>query len=278
MATVGNKEIIDKLKNLADKRELAQGYLFFGPDGVGRRQVALGLASYLEEGIFDYDKRKSILGDCLLIDSGEENSIGIDQSRDIKRFFGERPNRSDYRLVIIDGGELLTKEAQNALLKISEDPPASAVLIIVVRDPELIQSTLASRFQKIYFAPLKNSEVEKCLLDKGVNSKLVKEVASRSFGKIGLAMKFIDDDNFKNNIELGQKLINADGRVRRQIIKELVSSEDFMFSNFLDVLLIIVAGNKKKIDFDFWHRLLNLKKQASYFTLNPRIQLSALFN
>ena len=127
---IGHDSQIADLKKLADTKTLGHGYIFFGPDRVGKKTIALSLASYFETGEFLY-RTGNILGDCLVILPDERKTIGIDEVRKVRGFLGQRPNRSPYRTVIIDNGECLTGESQNALLKISEDPPPSGLFIMI---------------------------------------------------------------------------------------------------------------------------------------------------
>src|SRR5690349_15600623 len=112
---IGHETALADLKKLADRGALSHSYLFFGPAMVGKKMVARALAEHLE-------KRENAatvaLSDCILIEPGEGGSIGIDTVRDIKNFLWQKPNVSARRTLIIDDAELLTAEAQNALLKI----------------------------------------------------------------------------------------------------------------------------------------------------------------
>ena len=165
MVIVGHEQLIKDLKNLADQDKLSHGYIFWGPERVGKRTVALALANYLENGNFSPDHKK-ILNDCLLIQPGENKIIGIDQVREIKHFLSQKPNVSRRRLVTIDNGHLLTDEAQNALLKTVEDPPSSALIILIIKDPESIRMTVASRLQKIYFPSISKKKIKEWLVEK----------------------------------------------------------------------------------------------------------------
>ena len=70
----------------------------------------------------------------------------------LKYFLWQKPNRSLKRLAIINEAENLTSEAQNAALKIVEEPPESSLIIFIAKTSEDLFSTLTSRLQKIYFS------------------------------------------------------------------------------------------------------------------------------
>ncbi|MBI2623776.1 MAG: hypothetical protein HYW65_04410 [Candidatus Liptonbacteria bacterium] len=246
MSIIGHSRVIKTLKRLADEKRLAHGYLFFGPKGVGKRRAAESLAHYCEGGAFAPAAR--VLNDARMVVPDEEGSIGIDAARALKLFLYERPNVSPYRLAIVDEAERLTPQAQNALLKVAEEPPSSGVLIFVVSDPEALLSTLRSRLHALYFG----------------SSSTPKSAVGES-------------DN--RNLDDARRLLAAAPPVRREMIKKLIAPEDFDFPRFLDACIAVASeeiGNGKR-NYARWHRLLALRHESARGTLNARVQLQALF-
>ena len=303
---LGHQLLVKNLKELADLGKLAHGYIFFGSVGVGKFLVAQALANYLEGKSFDLEP--GILNDALVILPDEKNTISIDQVREIRKFLFQRPNLSLRRTVIINDADDLTVEAQNALLKIAEEPPEAGLLILVVRDPEFLKETLISRLNKIYFSNVKTSEVEEWL-EKSCSTKHIacnakhitwsreeiKEAAEKSMGRPGLALKMFEDEEFKELMKTADKFLKISAGQAKDFLKDLLDSpvggNGFDLSRFLDALILRItnrftnlpAGRQvyesdelRKKDRDLWHRVLRLKKEASYFNLNPKIQLQAL--
>ena len=296
---IGHRLLIENFKKLADNNLLAHGYVFFGAVGVGKFLVAQALANYLKGKNFDLEP--GILNDALVILPDEKNTISIDQVREIRNFLFQRPNLSLRRTVIINDADNLTVEAQNALLKIAEEPPEAGLLILVVRDPEFLKETLISRLNKIYFSNVKTSEVEEWL-GKTCNTehiacstKDIKEAAEKSMDRPGLALKMLEDKEFQELLKTADKFLKVSPSQGKDFIKDLLdhppTGEDFDLSRFLDALILRItnrftnlpAGRQvyesdefRKKDRELWHRVLRLKKEASYFNLNPKIQLQAL--
>jgi DNA polymerase-3 subunit gamma/tau len=140
---IGHDTNITDLQDLNKRGVLGHGYIFFGPSMVGKRTTAGALAHYLEKGTFKPIATEEALQDIKVIDvafmksldsEAGEDSIGINAVREIKNFLWQRPNTSVRRTLIIDNAELLTNEAQNALLKITEEPPVSSLLILITSD------------------------------------------------------------------------------------------------------------------------------------------------
>jgi len=287
MNIIGHQANIDRLTRFADKRALPHGFLFFGPEGVGKKQVALGLARYLEAGTFtvpppDFLKAKEAtsfrmpLGDRLLILPDETGKIGIDEVRRIRYFLSQRPNRSPYRVLILDEAERLTREAEHALLKITEEPPEAGILILIARDPELLLPTITSRLAPLYFSLVPQAQVQEWLRGELLlNAKEAARFTKDSLGAPGLAVRLFSDKRFQRRLLLAEEFLAL--RDRKEIIKKILQPDDFNFGTFLDALILCLAREEfSSAKRALWHELLELRGNESYFNLNPRIQLTAL--
>lgn len=273
---IGHERIVSDLRRSADRKRLAHSYVFFGPQRVGKRQVALGLANYLETGAFSVLKAARPLGDTLAIAPDTEGTIGIDHIREIKRFLWQKPNRSAYRTVIIEEAEFLTTEAQNALLKITEEPPSSALVLLVIDDPERLLTTLRSRLRAIHFSTVPLFRISRWLTESfGCASEAAARAANQSFGKPGLAWAMLYDEEFKKLQGAARTFLGTRGVEFRDFIKDLVAAADFNFDAFLEALLLQLLPLQKK-HLELWRRILALRRQINYFNLNPRLQLTAL--
>jgi len=149
----GCDELINNFKNLISSDTLSHAYLFFGGDKKTHEEkfiFSLSLANFLEKGIFE--EPKQILNETLIISPDEKGIIGIDSIRALKYFLWQKPINSVKRMTIVKEAENLTSEAQNAALKIVEEPPEFGLIIFIARTAEDLFPTLASRMQKIYFS------------------------------------------------------------------------------------------------------------------------------
>ena len=281
---IGHGKIIEDLKELNQSGSLGHGYIFFGPSMIGKKTAAIEFAEYLESKndllaqSAIRNPQSSILSDMMLIEAGENTSIGIDAVRDIKNFLWQMPNASSRRTLIIDDAELLTTEAQNALLKITEEPPASSLLILVASDIESILPTIASRLPKIYFGAVSEKEIEKWLArnpQSAIRNPAL--VAKKSMGKPGLAWRLLHDKNFQEQIELAEKLLKTPPATRRDFIKKIIEPDEFNFRKFLDAIIMNLAWQgAEKSKSALWHKALALYNRETNFSLNPRLQLEAL--
>src|SRR3989338_1829135 len=150
---LGHGHLVKDFKELVKSGCLAHGYIFFGEPEAGKFYFTKHLANFLESGSFELAERP--LQDALIL----ENATGIEDMRQIKNFLWQKPIVSKNRLVIVNDAQNLTPQAQNGILKITEEPPASAVLILVSNQLENLISPLLSRLQKIYFSRLSDDEM-----------------------------------------------------------------------------------------------------------------------
>jgi DNA polymerase III subunit delta' len=274
---IAHREILSDLKSLNERGTLGHGYIFHGLSMVGKKLAAIEFANYLEHETFEVNNDR-ILSDMMLISPVGNGSIGIDAVREIRNFLWQKPNASSRRTLIIDEAELATTEAQNALLKITEEPPVSSLLILITSDIESILPTIASRLPKMYFGTVPEKEIEEWLfLMSGVEKKQAAETAKRSMGKPGLAWRLLNDKDFQEQLALAEKVLKSPAPTRRDLIKKILEPEDFNFRKFLDAILLQLAWNSKiKTTAPLWHKATALYDRETNFSLNPRLQIEAL--
>jgi DNA polymerase III subunit delta' len=286
MELIGRATMAGDFKEFAEKGVLNHGYIFYGPSMTGKRTFAQCLANFLETNNFEQPGESTILQDAKTIDLASmkdlnpstKDSIGIDAIREIKNFLWQKPIVSSRRTLIIDETELLTTEAQNALLKVTEEPPASALLILISSDIESVLPTIVSRLPKIYFGPVLETEIEAWLIK---DHKLAKAkagpLAKKALGKPGLAVRLLNDKIFQKNLELAEKYLKSEKTTRKDLIKKIIDPDEFALRTFLDAVVINLAWEKpSKTKASLWHRTLALYGNANDFGLNPRLQLEAL--
>jgi|SRR3990167_855300 len=93
---------------------------------------------------------KKISTDVTLISVNEKRQeISIDQIRDLKKNIFQKPQEYTVKFIIIDQAQKLSQEAQNAILKILEEPPKHAIIILEASNKENLLPTIRSRVQII---------------------------------------------------------------------------------------------------------------------------------
>lgn len=280
----GHEEIQKDFIRLHQKGRLGHAYIFFGPESTGKFSAAIGLAAFLEHGRWPVEEELRPLSDMLVVSpdspspvlpsktsEGKAGSIGIDAVRELKQFLQEKPFISPRRTAIVENAGAMTDQAQNALLKIAEEPPASGLLILTLTNPELLMPTLVSRFQKIYFGSVPAAKIEKLLREKDIPAAQAKSLAALSGGKPGLALRLAEDRKMQFEDE-ARRFLSVAAPSRKEFLKALLEPEDFSFRGFLDALVFVLAEDKRR-DSRLWHAVLELRSLADATGLNPSIQL-----
>ncbi len=283
---LGHEKIIGDLTRLAQDGKLSHGYIFYGLPMVGKRTTALALAHGLEKGAFEAPSESEILQDAKVIDvafakqldPNLKDSISIDAVREIKNFLWQKPNVSTKRTLVIDDAEFLTNDAQNALLKITEEPPVSSLLIVITSDLESIMPTILSRLQKIYFGAVPEAALAAWMeKEQGVPKAKAALLTKKARGLPGLAWRLLNDEVFQKNLALAETFLKTLPAGRRDVVKSLLEPEEFNLRKFLDAVIIILAWEKpSKANVALWHKALALYQNITNFGLNPRLQLENL--
>ena len=185
-------------KALASDR-VAHAYLFTGPDGIGKRCTAVALAHALlcQEAP---QRGCTACPACVALQAGShpdysfsaplpgKQSMGIDQIRTMQRFLALRSVRGGKKVCILNEAHILTDQAQSALLKILEEPPGEAIIVLIAVSGATLSLPLLSRCQQVRFAPLPVQDVERILRQAGLETDTASLLARYSRGSIGRAL------------------------------------------------------------------------------------------
>lgn len=211
----GHRHLLELLARAATRATLPPSLIFAGPDGVGKRATAVALAQLLNCERIDprtspLEPRPSSLeppdscGECrsctrisrgvhadvLLIEPGDTGVIKVEQVREAIDMAGYRPFEGRRRVFIVDEADALMPEAQNALLKTLEEPPAASMFVLVTARPDVLLPTVLSRCPRLRFGPLSPSEVAGVLMrDNGFSAEAAHAAASASDGSVGRALE-----------------------------------------------------------------------------------------
>ncbi len=125
--------------------------------------------------------------------SGSERTKGttltIETARAITAQAPLRPMNGDWRFVIVDDAELLMPDAQEALLKTIEEPPAFMVLFLIAADLEAILPTIRSRCELLELGATPLHEIEEFLRSRDVPPEIAEAAAAFSSGAPGWAIR-----------------------------------------------------------------------------------------
>ena len=239
---VGHGALVQLISRAVCRETLPPSLLFAGPDGVGKRRVAMALAQVQNCltptetatcavdacGVCDACSKiaRGSFTDVLEVEPGDAGSIAVDQVRQVVRQAAYRPFEGRRRVVVIRDADRLVSAAQNALLKTLEEPAASSQFILVTARPGMLLSTVRSRLQRLTFGQLTTNEIEAILVREGVDGRTARVSAATAGGSAGRALASASGDLVEARdaaVAFLREVATAhDARQRLEAAKELV--------------------------------------------------------
>ena len=240
-----NEEVNTCLNNIIKNKSIANGYIFYGAEGIGKKQTALKFikeifkisspSENIEERIANnnhpdflivepsalLEEKRAKSSDLEKKISGSE-IIKIAQIRNIKAFLGQKSIDSEKKIVLIIDAHLLNEAASNCLLKTLEEP-TNGIFILLTSKLNLLLNTIISRCQIVRFRSFSSKQIKSILKDYLDPSKL----------KITTKLKFEDLINSANGSP-GQLLRNIE--MWNELSDEITSKLDSPIKNSLEIL------------------------------------------
>ena len=182
-----NEEANTFLKSIIKNKSLANGYIFYGAEGLGKKQTALQFikesfkqsspSENIEERINNnnhpdfliiepssiLDTKRSTISNLEKTKSGTE-IIKIAQIRNIKTFLGQKSINAEKKIVLIIDAHLLNEAASNCLLKTLEEPN-NGIFILLTSKLNLLLDTIISRCQIVRFRSFSSKQINSLLKD-----------------------------------------------------------------------------------------------------------------
>ncbi len=196
---------------------MPHAWLISGRSGVGKATLAFRLARFLftrgkpEAGTLGIDPSHPVFhrvasgghADLLTIErqvnpeTGRiRKEIAVDDVRRIAPFLHLTAAEGGWRIVIIDGAEDMNRFGQNAVLKILEEPPTGAILLLLTDSPSALLPTIRSRCRTLYLPPLSDSALD-ALVGRylpGIGPEARSQLATLAAGSIGRALEIAEHD------------------------------------------------------------------------------------
>lgn len=280
---IGQDKAIAILRQYLECGHLKGGYLFSGPEGTGKKQVARVLtkaANCLTSTLDSCDEcpscRKIETGqhpDVHIVENGE-NQIKIEEIRQLQKDIRLRPYEARIKAFVIDNAHNLSAEASACLLKILEEPPGDSVIVLISDKPALLFKTILSRCKTIRFLPLPRAQLTEILKkDYGLDNNSAHFLAYYSEGRLGCSLRLKDTDMLATrNAVIDRFVFSKDSSLQglpisdREDVRRILN---ILAAWFRDVYLIKIGmPHQELINFDRRKDLLKVMSGFSFSALN----------
>ena len=293
-------------------------WLITGPHGIGKATLAFRFARRLLAGgssatSLELDEKHPVFrrvaagghADLLTVEREWDpkrrrvrGEIVVDDVRRISDFLHLTPAEDGWRVVVVDGADELNWHAAPALLKILEEPPARAVLLLVCSAPGRLPATIRSRCRRLPLAPLREAELMRLLtilapeLDDAQRGRL----ATLAEGSPGRALQLAGSDGggtadlVSSALDALPKLSPQKAIERGHAVADALGRDEEAFSTFMDLLRAAIAAavrdaarghadpeqtrllGNRPLDawVDVWHALTRLQDETEAAYLDRR--------
>ena len=290
-----NEEVNTLLERIIKSKSFANGYIFCGAEGVGKKKAAFQfIKEIFKQSSFNERIEENINNnpDFLIIEpnslletkvskSGSE-IIKVAQIRSIKNFLGQKSITSEKKIVLITDAHLLNEAAANCLLKTLEEP-SNGIFILLTSKLNILLETIISRCQMVRFRSLsakRITSISKEYLDPlkySINRKLnVQDLINSANGSPGQLLKNIEIWNELSDeitSKLGEPLTNS---LEILELSKLITEKLEVYQQIVLVNLIQIIWWRKTKNINLLKKLEDLKYHLKKST-QPRLAWEVTF-
>ena len=285
---IGHEEIIGHLKNAIESGKISHSYIFTGEPGSGKKLLAGTFAATLQceaggtEPCQKCDSCKKAMGknhpDIIMVSHEKPGTITIDEIRDqVINDIDIRPYYSPYKIYIIADADLMTPQAQNALLKTIEEPPEYAVILFLTNTLDVLLQTVRSRCIIMNLRSVDTKLIQQYLMQKyQLPDYQARVCAAYAQGNVGKAIMMATSEHFR---EMQDFLLRLLKRVDDMEVYEIVAAIhdmttykmdirdliDLMMVWYRDVLILKATEDINQLVYQDEHKYLQKKATTSSY-------------
>ena len=250
---IGHEQIIEHLQNAIELDKVSHAYIINGEKGAGKMLIADAFAMTLQcekqERIPCLKCRsckQSLSGnqpDIIHVTHEKPGSISVEEIRtQLNSDIMVKPYSSPRKVYIIDEADKLTVQAQNALLKTIEEPPAYAVIVMLTSNADALLPTILSRCVQLNIKPVADKVLKRYLMER-LRVPDYKADLSIAFarGNVGKAVALASSENFdlikKDALDMLRYLEDMEIHEVVEWVKK-ISDYKLEINDFLDILMV----------------------------------------
>lgn len=249
---VGQEQLKEHLQNAIAMNKVSHAYIINGERNAGKEFIAKVFAMALQcekkevEPCGECHSCKQALSnnqpDIIYISHEKPNTIGVEDIRaQINNDIVIKPYSSPRKIYIVNEGEKMTPQAQNALLKTLEEPPEYAVILILTTNVEALLPTVLSRCVVLNMKPVSDALVKKYLMEQlGVPDYKANICVAFARGNIGKAKLLASSEEFEKVKDEAISLVkNINDMEIHEIVKAIKKISEYKFdvNDYLDILM-----------------------------------------
>ncbi len=251
---VGQEQIKEHLGNAIRMNKVSHAYIINGERNAGKEFIAKTFAMALQcenrqdiEPCGECHSCRQALGgnhpDIIFVTHEKPGSIGVDDIRSqINGDVAIKPYSGPKKIYIVNEGEKMTVQAQNALLKTLEEPPQYAVILILTTNVDTFLPTILSRCVTLNMKPVKDSQIRKYLMGNmeipDYKADICVAFARGNLGKARLLAKSEEFDKVKEEAITLLKYINE--MELSEVVEAIKKINEYKLdvNDYLDILSI----------------------------------------
>ena len=292
---IGQDRVKMTLSEIVSSGRVSHAYLFCGPSGIGKKSFARVFAGSVMCPNTAGSTRCGVCECCVLLDSDTnpdykiispaegKSSIGVETIREMQEDMVKAPVFGVRKVYVLDGAEKMTVQAQNAFLKILEEPPSYVLMLLLCDNTLSLLDTVKSRVIRFDFSRNSDAEIREKYKMLCEENFIVPEEAkldllcSYADGLMGRVSDFLDGGGIREKrrevMETLKALLRGDIRAKMKMEKMIAdkknNSEFVMFtmvSYMRDVMLMARFGRRAVLQNpDYGEDIYSLSRDVGYY-------------
>lgn len=280
---VGHKDILKYISSAVENNRVSHAYILNGERGSGKKMLANLFAMTLlcETGDNEpcgkcHSCKQAESGnhpDIIRVTHEKPNSISVDDIRtQVNNTVDIKPYQGPYKVYIIPQADMMTPQAQNAILKTIEEPPSYAVFLLLTENAETLLPTINSRCVMLKLRNIKDTLIKKYLMENlEIPDYKADMCTAFAQGNMGRAIMLANSDHFN---EIREEAVQLLKHISEMELNEIVvavkniSVYKLEITDYLDIIMIwyrdvLLYKATKEIDkVVFKDQLQSIKEQA----------------
>lgn len=286
---IGHEQIIEHLQNAIAMDKVSHAYIINGPDKSGKMMLAEAFAMTVQcerggrDACLECHSCKQALGrnqpDIIYVSHEKPNTISVDDIRtQVNNDIVIKPYSSRHKIYIIDEAEKMNVQAQNALLKTIEEPPAYAIILLLTTNADNFLPTILSRCVSLNIKAVPDETIEKYLMSNWQIPDYQAQICvAFAQGNVGKAIQLASSSDFNelksSVLQLVKRLHEIDLYELTEAVKQIGEYKlqindyfDLMMVWYRDVLYFKATGDVNGLIFK--DEVYDIKRRAEKSSYN----------